>query len=207
MAQTRCQQPPHPHCKQFMSSACYSKGHEVSWEEDRPICLGSRPGQGDVATSALPPSISGFSLEKPGRGTHQPLLKAASPDRPLSLRLAGTLCWVRLICLMGGLAWGAGGALFGGPLLSRRQLYSDRRLGFPAPGPGSLPRVISQLKACQEEDSHQPSGWGSLERGGRRQGAPRTPSLGGGRARETFLLQAGASCTVQVELGQFISPL
>lgn len=35
----------------------------------------------------------------------------------------------------------------------------------PSLEPGSLPRAISQLKACQEEDSYQPSRWGNVHWG------------------------------------------
>lgn len=76
---------------------------------------------------------------------------------------------MRLVCLMGGLAWAGWKGLqacpqLGGSLLSRRLLYPDKRLGFPALGPGSGPRMISQLQPRQEEDSYQTSGWGSLDR-------------------------------------------
>lgn len=70
-------------------------------------------------------------------------------DRQLGLR------FVRLFYLRGGNGlgcWkGPHACPLWGPLLSRKQLYSDKQLGFPAWEPGSLPRTISQLKASRKK--------------------------------------------------------
>lgn len=62
--------------------------------------------------------------------------------------------------------------LGGGPLLSRRPLYPDKRLGFPALGPGSGPRVISQLQPRQERRLLSDFRVGSLDRVGEGLGEP-----------------------------------
>lgn len=90
----------------------------------------------------LPASLE-FSLEEPRMWLSLASLKVAS-DRPLNLRLAGTLRVVRLNSLTGVLAWGVewshGPDFKGGYLLSRKPLCSDRQLGFlpqglaPCPG-------------------------------------------------------------------------
>lgn len=211
----------------------------VSASSPRPIASSSRPepalpsatgsagkatgpfvwGQDGANRMLLPqlwlPASLDFFLEKPRMWFTLAPLEMAS-DRLLSLRLAGTLCGVRLICLTGALAWGAGW----GPLPSRKWLCSDKQLGFPArawllaqsnfPAQG-LPgrRLLSAFRLRQlglgrhsgSEDT-QPHLPASME-GALGTFKDRRPEL---QAGEAFLLPAGPSVQPGVSLGKSFVP-
>lgn len=87
-----------------------------------------------------------------------------------------------VIGLVGGASWKELQALpsgWGVPCCPEGRSTQTRGWDSQPTGPGSRPRVISQLQPRQEEDSYQTSGWGSLDWGrGRAEGTLRTPCLG-----------------------------
>lgn len=145
-------------------------GHGVDWEGDRPFRLGSRLGKRNVATTVLAPSISGFFLRKAQDVVLTGPLEGGV-RQAMELKIGRNSSWGEAD-LFGGLFRGFGLGCWieeGLPLVGSFAVQKEAQLGqaagVPSLGPGSLPRAISQLKACQEEDSYQPSRWSNVNWG------------------------------------------